>query len=182
MASCQLRERCSSLPLDGGAQSAYSPARSYFACSGPTIRFSTILHGAETRFGPFEDVPICQFERPWVTGPSTTTLCRSAHLSVAWASFKTISANCSRVLISLVISALVVDRSTSSFHQAAAVAKPRSEMATPYRFAQSTSRSRRTAGASGFFILSHWSVRPARYGVPSRLLTMPSHPSAQACW
>ena len=48
-------------------------------------------------------------------------------------------------------------------------------------FAQSISRSRRIAGAFGFFILSHWSVRPARYGEPSRLLTMPSQPRAQAC-
>ena len=48
--------------------------------------------------------------------------------------------------------------------------------------AQSISRSRRTAGACGFFILSHWSVRPARYGEPSRLLATPSQPSMQACW
>ena len=45
-------------------QVIYSPARSYFACSRPTIRFSSTLHAAETRFGPFEDVRICQFERP----------------------------------------------------------------------------------------------------------------------
>jgi len=32
--------------------------------------------------------------------------------------------------------------------------------AASHRFAQSISRSRRTAGASGLFILSHWSVRP----------------------
>ena len=32
-------------------------------------------------------------------------------------------------------------------------------MAASHRFAQSISRSRRTAGASGFFVLSHWSVR-----------------------
>ena len=43
---------------------SYSPARSYFAGSRPTMRFSSIRHGAETSFGPFEDVLICQFERP----------------------------------------------------------------------------------------------------------------------
>ena len=29
--------------------------------------------------------------------------------------------------------------------------------------------------------LDQWSVRPARYGEPSRFETMPSQPSAQAC-
>ena len=38
----------------------------------------------------------------------------------------------------------------------------RGESVGRYCLAQSMSRSRRTAGASGFFILSHWSVRPAR--------------------
>ena len=63
--------------------------------------------------------------------------------------------------------------------------KRNARMAVRFRvfhlFAQSISRSRRTAGAFGSFILSHWSVRPARYGEPSRLLTMPSQPRAQAC-
>ena len=45
---------------------------------------------------------------------------------------------------------------------------------------QSSSASRFTAGAAGFLILSQWSTRPDRYGIPSRFDTMPSHPSAQA--
>src|SRR5262249_51906408 len=46
---------------------------------------------------------------------------------------------------------------------------------------QASSSSRRTAGASGFLILSQCAERPARYGEPSRFDTMPSQPSAQAC-
>jgi hypothetical protein len=51
-----------------------------------------------------------------------------------------------------------------------------------YRFAQSISRSRCTAGAAGFLILIQASVRPMRYAEPRRLDTMPSQPSAQAFW
>jgi hypothetical protein len=47
---------------------------------------------------------------------------------------------------------------------------------------QSSSSSRRTAGASGFLVLSQCADRPAWYGVPSRFDTMPSQPSTQACW
>jgi hypothetical protein len=46
---------------------------------------------------------------------------------------------------------------------------------------QSSSSSRRTAGAAGFLVLSHWDDRPERYGEPSFFDTMPSQPSAQAC-
>ena len=46
---------------------------------------------------------------------------------------------------------------------------------------QSSSASRFTAGATGFLTLSQWSIRPERYGVPSRFETMPSQPMAQAC-
>ena len=45
---------------------------------------------------------------------------------------------------------------------------------------QSSSSSRRTAGAAGFLIFSQCGNRPARYGVPSRFETMPSQPSAHA--
>jgi hypothetical protein len=55
-------EYCGDAPHNDQCGS-YSPARSYFACSRPTIRFSSTLHAAETRFGPFENVRICQFER-----------------------------------------------------------------------------------------------------------------------
>jgi hypothetical protein len=46
---------------------------------------------------------------------------------------------------------------------------------------QSSSASRFTAGASGFFIFSQSRERPERQGEPKRLLTMPSQPSLQAC-
>ena len=46
---------------------------------------------------------------------------------------------------------------------------------------QSSSSSRRTAGAAGFLILSQWLTRPDRYGEPSRFDTMPSQPSVHAC-
>jgi hypothetical protein len=36
-------------------------------------------------------------------------------------------------------------------------------------------------GAAGFLILSQWSVRPDRYGEPSRFDTIPSQPHLQAC-
>ena len=44
---------------------------------------------------------------------------------------------------------------------------------------QSSSASRFTAGAAGFFILSQSVVRPDRYRDPSRFDTMPSSPSLQ---
>jgi hypothetical protein len=46
---------------------------------------------------------------------------------------------------------------------------------------QSSSASRFTDGASGFFILSQSGERPERYGEPSRFDTMPSSPSLQTC-
>jgi hypothetical protein len=49
------------------------------------------------------------------------------------------------------------------------------------RHDQSSSASRVTAGAAGFFTLSQQSARPGRYGDPRRFDTMPSQPSAQAC-
>jgi hypothetical protein len=53
----------------------------------------------------------------------------------------------------------------------------------PFRFApQSSSASRFTAGAAGFLTLSQCADRPGRYGEPRRFDTMPSQPSAQACW
>ena len=45
---------------------------------------------------------------------------------------------------------------------------------------QSSSVSRVTAGAAGFLILTQQSLRPGRYGDPSRFDTMPSQPRAQA--
>lgn len=45
---------------------------------------------------------------------------------------------------------------------------------------QSSSASRVTAGALGFFTLTQCAERPERYGEPSRFDTMPSQPSAQA--
>ena len=48
-------------------------------------------------------------------------------------------------------------------------------------FPQSSSASRRTAGAAGFLIFSQSFTRPERYVEPSRFDTMPSQPSAQAC-
>ena len=52
----------------------------------------------------------------------------------------------------------------------------------PRLLPQSSSASRFTAGAAGFLILSQWLTRPERYGEPSRFDTMPSQPSAHACW
>ena len=46
---------------------------------------------------------------------------------------------------------------------------------------QSSSASRITAGALGFFTLTQFGLRPERYGEPSRFETMPSQPRAQAC-
>jgi hypothetical protein len=46
---------------------------------------------------------------------------------------------------------------------------------------QSSSASRRTAGAAGFFIFTQCLDRPDRYVEPSRFDTMPSQPSLQAC-
>src|SRR5438552_2253689 len=45
----------------------------------------------------------------------------------------------------------------------------------------SSSASRLTAGALGFFILSQSRERPLRLGEPFRFETMPSSPSLQAC-
>ena len=42
-------------------------------------------------------------------------------------------------------------------------------MSAAYRFAQSISRSRRTAGATGFLIFNQCSERPARTGDPSAI-------------
>ena len=53
--------------------------------------------------------------------------------------------------------------------------------AAPGHRPQSSSASRRTAGAFGFLTLIQCSVRPDRYGEPSRFDAMPSRPSAQAC-
>jgi hypothetical protein len=44
-----------------------------------------------------------------------------------------------------------------------------------------SSRSRRIAGASGFFTFNQLLDRPRAYREPRRLLTMPSQPSLQAC-
>jgi hypothetical protein len=49
---------------------------------------------------------------------------------------------------------------TSGHDFAVKVLEP--NLSTRHRFAQSISGSRRTASAIGFFILSHWFVRPAR--------------------
>src|SRR5215203_4869462 len=46
---------------------------------------------------------------------------------------------------------------------------------------QSSSRSRRTAGLSGFFDFSQVFDGPLRYGASNRFETMPSSPSRQAC-
>jgi hypothetical protein len=46
---------------------------------------------------------------------------------------------------------------------------------------QSSSASRVTAGAVGFLTFIQSGERPDRYDEPSRLDTMPSQPSAQAC-
>src|SRR4051812_16273481 len=49
-------------------------------------------------------------------------------------------------------------------------------------FAQSSSASRRTAGASGFLNFSQSCDRPEWLRDPSRLDTIPSKPILQACW
>src|SRR5215471_6772115 len=47
---------------------------------------------------------------------------------------------------------------------------------------QSSSASRLTAGAFGFLTFTQCDERPERYSEPTRLLTIPSQPSLQACW
>ena len=46
---------------------------------------------------------------------------------------------------------------------------------------QSSSASRLTAGAAGFFTFTQCGERPDLYGEPRRFDTMPSQPSAHAC-